>query len=108
MARPLGITSLQILGALQGGERYGLDILARTGLASGTIYPTLGRLAKRGLVVSRWEDPEPAEEEGRPRRKYYTLTAEGAEALERGRTRLEAVAASLERDAGSDPAVGEA
>ena len=95
MPRSLGVTSLQILAAIRGGEAYGLDILSRTGLPLGTIYPTLGRLRKRGLVLPRWEDPEIAEAEGRPRRRYYTLTAEGEEVLREGAARLTTVSAEI-------------
>jgi DNA-binding PadR family transcriptional regulator len=55
--------------------RYGYDIARETGLASGTLYPILGRLADRGLLETRWEDDPP---EGRPRRHLYRLTALGA------------------------------
>ena len=55
--------------------RYGYDISRETGLASGTLYPILGRLADRGLLETRWEDDPP---EGRPRRHLYRLTAQGA------------------------------
>ena len=44
MPRSLGITSLQILGAIRDHSPYGLEVVTRTGLASGTVYPTLGRL----------------------------------------------------------------
>lgn len=95
MPRGLGITSLQILGAIRNGIAYGLDIVAGTGLPSGTVYPTLGRLKSSGLVRSRWEDQRSADREGRPRRRYYQLTAEGEQALAEGASRLSAVAASL-------------
>jgi PadR family transcriptional regulator, regulatory protein PadR len=55
--------------------RYGYDIARQTGLASGTLYPVLARLADRGLLEARWEDDPP---EGRPRRHLYRLTAAGA------------------------------
>src|SRR3989440_9669490 len=55
--------------------RHGYDIARQTGLASGTLYPILGRLADRGLLETRWEDDPP---EGRPRRHLYRLTAAGA------------------------------
>ena len=58
------------------GWRHGYDIARRAGLASGTLYPILGRLADRGLLETRWEDDPP---EGRPRRHLYRLTAAGAE-----------------------------
>ena len=74
MPRPLGISSLRILAALRDGSRYGLDLVAHTGLPSGTVYPTLGRLTRRGMVASKWEDQRIAEREGRPRRRYHQLT----------------------------------
>lgn len=95
MPRGLGVTSLQILAAIRDGVTYGLDIVAQTGLASGTVYPTLGRLKASGLVRARWEDQRKAERAGRPRRRYYELTGEGEQALARGATRLADVAAKL-------------
>ena len=59
--------------------RYGLDMCAATGLPSGTIYPILARLERVGWVESDWEDPDAHIAEGRPRRRYYRLTREGAE-----------------------------
>lgn len=94
MPRPLGFSSLRILAAIRDGACYGLDIVARTGLPSGTVYPTLGRLKRGGLARSRWEDQRVAEQEGRPRRRYYELTADGSRALAEGWARaLDAVAA---------------
>ncbi len=100
MPRPLGITSLRILGAVRDGAAYGLDIVSQTGMPSGTVYPTLGRLRKRGLVRSRWEDQRVAEREGRPRRRYYELTGAGAEALHAGTARMAAMLADLAPDGG--------
>lgn len=59
--------------------RYGLDLCAMTGLPSGTIYPIMARLERVGWVASNWEDPNAHIAEGRPRRRYYRLTEEGAE-----------------------------
>jgi len=42
----------------------------------GTLYKALGRLEEFGLLSSSWEAAEAAE--GRPRRRLYELTAEGA------------------------------
>ena len=95
MARSLGMTSLQILSAILDGDTYGLEIVARTGLPSGTVYPTLGRLKKSGLVKPSWEDQRAAEREGRPRRRYYQLTATGQAALAEGTARITALAADL-------------
>src|SRR4051812_31504345 len=46
----------------------------------GTLYKALGRLEEFGLLSSRWEDPEAAE--GRPRRRLYELTGQGARVAE--------------------------
>jgi DNA-binding PadR family transcriptional regulator len=46
--------------------------------AHGTLYKALARLEASGLLSSRWEDAAAAE--GRPRRRLYELTAEGARA----------------------------
>jgi len=66
-----------VLAALQHGAdqwRYGYDICRETGLASGTLYPILGRLADKGFLATQWEENPP---EGRPRRHLYRLTATG-------------------------------
>ena len=101
MPRPLGVTSLQILASIRDGFAYGLDIVTHTGMPSGTVYPTLGRLKKSGLVASRWEDQRIADREGRPRRRYYELTPDGAQALARGIERLADTAADLAPQAAS-------
>ena len=59
--------------------RYGLDMGAATGPPSGTIYPILARLERIGWVESDWEDPDAHIAQGRPRRRYYRLTRDGAE-----------------------------
>jgi PadR family transcriptional regulator PadR len=59
-------------------EMYGLQICEAAGLPSGTIHPILARFEKLGWLESRWEDAVP-QEEGRPRRRYYKLTEDGAE-----------------------------
>jgi DNA-binding PadR family transcriptional regulator len=46
----------------------------------GTLYKALGRLEEFGLLASRWEDAAAAE--GRPRRRLYELTGEGARVAE--------------------------
>jgi DNA-binding PadR family transcriptional regulator len=47
----------------------------------GTLYKALGRLEEFGLLTSRWEDAGAVE--GRPRRRLYELTGEGARVAER-------------------------
>ncbi len=48
--------------------------------AHGTMYKALERMEAAGLLTSRWEDDSTAEE-GRPRRKLYTVTPVGEERL---------------------------
>lgn len=55
---------------------------SRSLTAHGTLYKALGRLEEFGLLTSRWEDPAAAE--GRPRRRLYELTAQGARVAEQG------------------------
>lgn len=58
-------------------ERHGG--LFRT--AYGPLYKALDRMAGHGLLVARWEDPEEAAIERRPRRCLYQVTAAGITAL---------------------------
>ena len=60
-------------------QRYGLELCELAGLPSGTIYPILARLEQVGWVDSIWEDPAVHEEVGRPRRRFYQITQDGAE-----------------------------
>jgi DNA-binding PadR family transcriptional regulator len=57
-------------------EVYGLEIVDATGLPPGTIYPIMARLESAGWVGSRWEQAD-EHADGRPRRRYYTLTGDG-------------------------------
>lgn len=58
------------------GEVWGLQLAARTGRPTGTIYPLLERLEREKFLQSRWEDD--AARPG-PRRRLYTLTKLGRE-----------------------------
>jgi PadR family transcriptional regulator, regulatory protein PadR len=53
---------------------------SRSLTAHGTLYKALGRLEEFGLLTSQWEDAAAAE--GRPRRRLYELTKQGAEVAE--------------------------
>jgi DNA-binding PadR family transcriptional regulator len=70
-----------VLGALldvPGGEVYGIQVVQATGMAPGQVYPLLARLEKAGWITGRIEQIDPREL-ARPARRYYRLTAEGAE-----------------------------
>ena len=69
--------TLSVLSALEADPaawQHGYLLAKQTGLASGTLYPILIRLAERRLIEARWEDEQPA---GRPRRHLYRLTPDG-------------------------------
>ena len=68
---------LRVLVADPAAPHYGYDLMKVARLPSGTLYPMLARLQQEGLVDSQWEDQRP-DAGGRPPRKYYRLTAEGA------------------------------
>jgi DNA-binding PadR family transcriptional regulator len=55
--------------------------------AHGTLYKALQRLEEAGLLTSRWEDPDAATAEGRPRRRLYQVTGTGEHALAAWRAR---------------------
>ena len=68
---------------------HGFELCAATGRKSGTVYPILARLEGLGWLESAWEEPAPM---GRPRRRYYWLTEDGAAGA---RTALRAAEPSL-------------
>ena len=89
---PLEVSILEAAAELQlGGQAeihgYGLASTvrdmrdARRLTAYGTLYKALARLEGEGFLASRWEDPNIAAAEGRPRRRFYRLTLEGEGAL---------------------------
>ena len=87
----LSYAALFVLQALAQGHRFGFDIMAATGLPSGTVYPALRRLESMKLVSSAWENDDSARKANRPRRRNYQLTAAGREQLTEARARYRAV-----------------
>jgi len=59
----------------EGVPVWGLRIVKQTGRPAGSVYPILERLERAGWVESAWEG---APERSGPRRRLYTLTADGA------------------------------
>ncbi len=86
-----GILELAILSCLYRTTHYGYSLVKEmtasgvTELKEGTIYPILSRLAREGLVQSKWVESSQG-----PPRKYYSLTASG-------RAMCEALSAEFER-----------
>jgi DNA-binding MarR family transcriptional regulator len=56
--------------------KSGAEISRALGISSGTVYPLLSRFEKAGWLTGEWEIIDPAEA-GRPRRRFYKLTALG-------------------------------
>ncbi len=87
--------AFQILLALADADRHGLGIVeeieSRTGgetvLGPGSLYGTIKRLRETGLICEAERVPDPSESD--PRRRYYTITPFGREALAREARRLE-------------------
>src|SRR5688572_1268728 len=79
-----GSAELLILAILEDGQRHGYEIAQQIERRSrgaisfhvASLYPMLYRLEARGLIEGRW-----VEKAGQRRRRYYRLTAEGAEVL---------------------------
>ncbi len=67
------LADIAVLSCLMFGDEYVLQLMDRTGLGAGRIYPALMRLEWAGLVVSAWDQPEPG---GLPRRRHYWPTAD--------------------------------
>ena len=77
----LSFATAVVLDAVATGAGYGFDIMDRSGLPGGTVYPALRRLERAGYVASRWESEEIAREAKRPKRRYYEISDSGSEAL---------------------------
>jgi len=63
-------------------EWAGTDIARLSGLKSGTLYPALLRMHRFGWLVWHWEKIDPSEAK-RPRRRLYSLTGSGEQAVQR-------------------------
>jgi PadR family transcriptional regulator PadR len=78
-----GILEYCILSIISKGEIYASDIIAELKRAQlliveGTLYPLLTRLKNNGLLSYNWQESTSG-----PPRKYYQITAEGLEVLQR-------------------------
>ena len=104
-----GTLDLIILQTLRWGPQHGYGISHGINAAShaafkmetGSLYPALHRLEKRGLVVSEWKMSEKKQ-----RAKYYKLTAAGRKQLATEQSRwsqlVDAMAALMKpRDQGA-------
>lgn len=77
-----GVLEFCVLALLQGGERYGFELVRALsdvdGLVTseGTLYPLLGRLRRDGVVDTSWRESPSG-----PPRRYYALTPSGRSTL---------------------------
>jgi transcriptional regulator len=79
-----GSAELLVLSLLEDQPRHGYDISKLIQLRSGgalrfhvtSLYPLLRRLEQHGWIVGRW-----VEKADQRRRRYYSLTPEGLDAL---------------------------
>ena len=86
----LGYNAALILSALEAGTGYGLDVIERTSLSAGTVYPALRKLEEKGHIAGHWEEASGAHREGRPARRYYRITPEGEAALAAAKAQIAA------------------
>lgn len=102
-----GSAELLILALLEDRARHGYEIAKLIEQRSGgaityhvaSLYPTLYRLERRGLMQGRW-----VERAGQRRRRYYRLTGAGRRVLADQRSTWEAFVVALDRIARIRPA----
>ncbi|HEX6995711.1 MAG TPA: PadR family transcriptional regulator [Gammaproteobacteria bacterium] len=82
-----------------GDDAYGVtireEIQKRTGrsTAPGALYTTLDRLEQKGFVVSRLGEPTP--ERGGRAKRYYSVSAQGVDAVERAQRSFQSLLEGL-------------
>src|ERR671923_1113671 len=95
-----GSAEVLILALLEERERHGYEIAKLIDERSrgalkfhvASLYPTLYRLERRGLIQGRW-----VERAATRRRRFYRLTAAGQKALDSERRSWNALFAALNR-----------
>jgi PadR family transcriptional regulator len=95
-----GSAETLILALLEEHDRHGYEIAKQIERQSGgalkfhvaSLYPTLYRLERRGLIAGRW-----VERAGERRRRFYRLTPDGRQMLAAQRRRWSAFFAALDR-----------
>jgi DNA-binding PadR family transcriptional regulator len=93
-----GSTSLLILSTLATEKMYGYQIMRELEqrsagyftMTAALLYPALHQLEADGLVESEWQDNP-----GKRRRKYYTITSKGRNALVDSQTEWQTFVANL-------------
>lgn len=93
-----GILEGCVLAIIEKGETYGYEILSELdekgfeNLGEGTLYPIITRLDKNGYISCR-----KAKSPLGPIRKYYTITENGKEHLERFKESYQRIMTTAEK-----------
>jgi PadR family transcriptional regulator, regulatory protein PadR len=95
-----GSAEVLVLGVLQERTRHGYEIAriiedrsaGEIVFHSATLYPTLYRLERKGLIKGRW-----VEKAGQRRRRFYRITPRGRAVLGEQRTAWNRFFAALHR-----------
>ena len=58
-------------------SHFGTELTSESRVSAGSLYPALRRMEAAGFIEGEWEDIDPSVE-GRPARRYYKLSANGA------------------------------
>ena len=98
-----GSAEVLVLALVEDRPRHGYEIGKLIEERSGgvlkfhiaSLYPMLYKLEKRGLIEGRW-----VEKAGQRRKRFYRITPQGRQVLERQRNRWQAFMAALSRVAG--------
>jgi PadR family transcriptional regulator len=101
-----GTLDMLILQTLQWGPQHGYGIIqairATSGdllqVETGSLYPALHRLEKKGWLDSEWRQTE-----SNQRAKFYRITPKGKKQLASEQARWEALVAAIGGVLGSDP-----
>lgn len=102
---PLGNAALYILLTLSKGERHGYAIMKEVAtlsnetltLGPATLYTTLKRLLKDGLIKEVGERPDSETARPEERRRYYQLTEKGVGVVKDEIARMDALVRNFKR-----------
>jgi PadR family transcriptional regulator, regulatory protein PadR len=93
-----GTLDMLILQTLQWGSQHGYGISqalrSQSGqvlqVETGSLYPALHRMERRGWIVSKW-----GQTEQKQRAKFYRITADGKRQLAHNRSKWETMVAAI-------------
>ncbi|MFH1743712.1 MAG: PadR family transcriptional regulator [bacterium] len=102
-----GTVPLLILEILRSGEAYGYEIVkeiarrsgGRLEFGQGTVYPLLYKLQRRGFLSSERKPTESGKD-----RRYYCITEDGLEYLERSKKTWRETNQAIGQVLGTEPA----